>query len=142
MEQAFNRWFGLWFYSGPPQHPAELFRKKLFQHEQDLIDAICTANVKVAEIENARPKSARQYRRRGKSYGTKDETLHAVRAQVIAEMRRRKRSSSLSWTRIVASMRKESAYAARLRGKADPTWIRYAKSGFSGSMSSESRLKI
>lgn len=69
---------------------------------------------------------------RGKHYGERDTTLHAVRAQVVAEMRRRKSSSGLSWTKIIAELRRNSAYAARVRGKADATWIRYAKSGFSG----------
>ena len=50
MEQAFHRWFALWFYAGPPQHPPEIFRKRIFQQEQDLFDAICTANVKLATV--------------------------------------------------------------------------------------------
>lgn len=68
--------------------------------------------------------------RRGRSYGEKDEALHEIRAQVVAEMRRRKKASNLPWSEIVAALRGNSAYTARLRGKADTTWIRYAKSGF------------
>lgn len=123
MEQAFHRWFALWFYAGPPQHPPEIFRKRIFQQEQDLFDAICTANVKLATV---------TAKKRGKFYGMKDETLHKIRAEVVAEMRRRKVKTGLSWTKIVQALRGNSAYTARLRGKTDETWIRYAKSGFSG----------
>ena len=74
--------------------------------------------------------NARKPNRRGRSYGEKDEALHEIRTQVIAEMRRRKKSSNLSWPEIVTALRGNSAYVARLRGKTDETWIRYAKSGF------------
>ena len=68
--------------------------------------------------------------RRGRSYGEKDEALHEIRAQVVAEMRRRKKATNLSWPEIVTALRGNSAYVARLKGKTDETWIRYAKSGF------------
>ena len=71
-------------------------------------------------------------RKRGRSLGERDKTLHSVRAQIIAEMRRRRKSTGLSWSKIVTALRNNSAYSARLRGKSDATWIRYAKSGFSG----------
>ena len=71
-------------------------------------------------------------RKRGRCRGERDKTLHAVRAQVVAEMRRRRKSTGLSWPKIVTALRNNSAYSARLRGKSDATWIRYAKSGFSG----------
>ena len=131
MEQAFHRWFALWFYAGRPQHPPEIFRKRIFQQEQDLFDAICTANAKLATLSAADLPRTRP-KKRGKSYGTKDETLHKVRAEVVAEMRRRRKATGLPWTRIAALLRGNSAYSARLRGKTDATWIRYAKSGFSG----------
>ena len=70
--------------------------------------------------------------KRGRFYGERDKALHETRAQVVAEMRRRKRTTGLSWSQIVTLLRANSAYAARLRGKTDATWIRYAKSGFSG----------
>ena len=71
-------------------------------------------------------------RKRGRFHGERDKTLHSVRAQVIAEMRRRRKSTGLPWPRIVTALRNNSAYSARLRDKSDATWIRYAKSGFSG----------
>ena len=71
-------------------------------------------------------------KKRGKFYGMKDETLHKIRAEVVAEMRRRKVKTDLSWPKIVQALRGNSAYTARLHGKTDETWIRYAKSGFSG----------
>ena len=55
-----------------------------------------------------------------------------TRSRVIAEMRRRRKSTGLPWPRIVTALRNNSAYSARLRDKSDATWIRYAKSGFSG----------
>ena len=76
--------------------------------------------------------AAKPPRKRGRSYGEQDETLHEIRAQVIAEIRRRKKSTRLSWPKIVRALRGNSAYSARMRGKTDATWIRYAKSGFSG----------
>lgn len=123
MEQAFNSWFNLWHYAGAPLHPPEIFVKKVFRSEQALIQSICDANVKIA---------AKKPARRGRCYGEKDKALHAIRAQVVAEIRRRKTALKLSWPKVVDQMRRDSAYAARMRGKASATWIRYAKSGFSG----------
>jgi len=77
--------------------------------------------------------------RRGRAYGDCDPTLHKERKEVVAEMRRRKIATRMAWTKIVAEMRHNSSYSARMRGRTDATWIRYAKSGFSGQVSSGSR---
>ena len=55
MEQAFFTHFALWHYEGSPLHPPELFAKKLFAAEEQLLAAICTANVQIATLEAAQP---------------------------------------------------------------------------------------
>lgn len=67
---------------------------------------------------------------RGKAYGSYDKALRQDRNEVVAEMRRRKMAKKLSWNAVMGELHANSAYAARLRGKTDATWIRYAKSGF------------
>ena len=77
MEQAFSRWFSLWFYAGPPQHPPEIFRKRLFRQEQALFDAICTANVGIAALSAAelpRRKAKKTERRCGGCRGKGPQT--------------------------------------------------------------------
>jgi len=53
MEQAYHIHFRLWFYQGAPTHPAELFRKKLFESEARLVDAICDHNAHIVEAAGA-----------------------------------------------------------------------------------------
>ena len=125
MEQAFFTHFALWHYEGSPLHPPELFAKKLFAAEEQLLAAICTANVQIATLEAEPPKKPR----RGRFYGTRDDLLHKERAEVVAAIRRKHESTGLSWPKCVSLVR-QSAYAARMRGKTDATWTRYAKSGF------------
>lgn len=70
--------------------------------------------------------------RRGRTFGDCNPTLHKERKEVVAEMRRRKIATQNAWTKIAADMRRNSSYSARMRGRTDATWIRYAKSGFLG----------
>ena len=128
MEQAFCTYFSLWHYEGEPLHPPELFAKKLFEAEEKLVSAICTANVKIATLD-VKPRTTPKPRK-GRRLGERDETLHKVRAEVVAAIRRKHESGGLSWPKSVKSIRLNSAYTARMRGKSDATWIRYAKSGF------------
>ena len=127
MEQAFFGHFALWNYEGPPLHPPELFAKKLFEAEERLLAAICTANVRIATLEAPKPGKTRK----GRSYGDRDAALHRERAEIVAAIRRKREATGLSWPRCVRLVR-QSAYAARMRGRTDATWVRYAKSGFSG----------
>jgi len=58
MQQAFHMMFRLWYYSGEPLHPANLFAKKLFRGEEKLIAAICEHNRGIVEP----PHSPRTFR--------------------------------------------------------------------------------
>ena len=100
----------------------------------DLLFAAIKANQYLLQLRQVPAALLRPLMRqkRGRFHGERDKSLHAVRAQVIAEMRRRRKSTELSWPKIVTALRNSSAYSARMRGKSDATWIRYAKSGFSG----------
>ena len=122
MSQKFRRLLNLWYYNGEPTHSPEIFAREIHEAEDTLFTVMENANCKMSAALPPRTK------RRGHRYGDHDPLLHEERTQVVAEMRRRKAVGKSSWTKIAASMRRDSAYSARMRGRTDATWIRYAKS--------------
>jgi len=126
MAQAFRTLENLWYYTGAPTHPPELFRKKIFVAECELLVAIKNFScVLLSQSMKKKPAKCR-----GRNWGERDETLHKVRAEVVAAIRGKKKKTGLSWTKCVALLRGNSAYVARMRGKSDSSWIRYAKGEF------------
>jgi len=128
MAQAFHALENLWYYAGQPTHPPETFLKKVFIAEDRLITAICAFSREIL----AQSTQKKPPKRRGHFHGKKNPRLHKDRAEVVAEIRKRKTKRHQSWAKVVAEMRINSSYVARMRGKSDATWIRYAKSGFLG----------
>lgn len=60
VEQAFHAYFNMWYYSGNPLFPSDLYKKKFFQCEEKLFTAIRTGNVALSSFIQKPPKKRKK----------------------------------------------------------------------------------
>ena len=86
----------------------------------------------LADIENTASeklsktiKNAKRPKKQGKAYGNRDPLIHKERNAVLTEINRRYESGSLSLLKIIETMKKDSAYSARMQNVSVKGWRAY-----------------
>ena len=86
----------------------------------------------IADIGNAASKNlsksikdAKRPKNRGKAYGKRNPSIHKDRIAVLTEIDRRYEGSGLSLARIIETMKKDSAYSARMKNVGVNGWRNY-----------------